>query len=77
MEISLPSHIIPLPRPTPPLITQCLTPVLVQLLLFIPKNVKKEQKSVYLFSFVETLGKFIIAELSFRKLGSSSVLIIP
>ena len=50
MEISLPSHIIPLPHPTPPLITQYLTPVLVELLLFIPKNVKKEQKSVYLLA---------------------------
>ena len=29
-----------------------------------------------LFSFVETPRKFIIAELSIRKLGSSSVLII-
>ena len=33
--------------------------------------------TIYLFSFVETLRKFIIAELSIRKLGSSSVLIIP
>ena len=33
-------------------------------------------KSIYLFSFVETPRKFIIAKLSFRKLGSSSVLII-
>ena len=32
---------------------------------------------IYLFSFVETPRKFIIAELSIRKLGSSSVLIIP
>ena len=32
---------------------------------------------VYLLSFVETPRKFIIAELSIRKLGSSSVLIIP
>ena len=31
---------------------------------------------MYLFSFVETPHKFIIAELSIRKLGSSSVLII-
>ena len=30
----------------------------------------------YLFNFVETPRKFIIAELSIRKLGSSSVLII-
>ena len=33
-------------------------------------------KSIYLFSFVETPRKFIIAKLSIRKLGSSSVLII-
>ena len=32
--------------------------------------------TVYLLSFVETPRKFIIAELSIRKLGSSSVLII-
>ena len=32
--------------------------------------------TIYLLSFVETLRKFIIAELSIRKLGSSSVLII-
>ena len=32
--------------------------------------------TIYLFSFVETPRKFIIAELSIRKLGSSSVLII-
>ena len=31
---------------------------------------------IYLFSFVETPRKFMIAELSIRKLGSSSVLII-
>ena len=31
---------------------------------------------MYLFSFVETQSKFFIAELSIRKLGSSSVLII-
>ena len=31
--------------------------------------------TIYLFSFVETPHKFIIAELSIRKLGSSSVLI--
>ena len=31
---------------------------------------------VYLFSFLETSRKFVIAELSTRKLGSSSVLII-
>ena len=30
-----------------------------------------------LFSFVETPRKFTIAELSIRKLGSSSVLVIP
>ena len=34
------------------------------------------QISLYLLSFVETSRKFIIAELSIRKLGSSSVLII-
>ena len=33
--------------------------------------------TIYLLSFVETPRKFIIAELSIRKLGSSSVLIIP
>ena len=32
--------------------------------------------TIYLLSFVETLRKFIIAELSIRKLGSSSVLIM-
>ena len=32
--------------------------------------------ALYLFSFVETPRKFIIAELSIRKLGSSSVLIV-
>ena len=32
--------------------------------------------NLYLFSFVETPRKFIIAELSIRKFGSSSVLII-
>ena len=32
--------------------------------------------TVYLFSFVEAPRKFIIAELSIRKLGSSSVLVI-
>ena len=32
---------------------------------------------LYLFSFVETPRKFIIAELSIRKLEFSSVLIIP
>ena len=32
--------------------------------------------TIYLFSFVETPRKFIIAELSIRKLGFSSVLII-
>ena len=31
--------------------------------------------AIYLFSFVETPRKFIIAELSIRKLGSSSVLL--
>ena len=34
------------------------------------------QALLYLFNFVETPPKFIIAELSIRKLGSSSVLII-
>ena len=33
--------------------------------------------TIYLLSFVETPRKFIIAELSIRKLGSSLVLIIP
>ena len=32
--------------------------------------------TIYLLSFVDTPRKFIIAELSIRKLGSSSVLII-
>ena len=32
--------------------------------------------TIYLLSFVETPRKFIIAELSIRKFGSSSVLII-
>ena len=32
--------------------------------------------TIYLLSFVKTPRKFIIAELSIRKLGSSSVLII-
>ena len=36
----------------------------------------KRQMKLYLLSFVETPRKFIIAELSIRKLGSSSVLII-
>ena len=35
-----------------------------------------EEKRVYLLSFVETPRKFTIAELSIRKLGPSSVLII-
>ena len=35
-----------------------------------------EKMVLYLLSFVETPRKFIIAELSIRKLGSSSVLII-
>ena len=34
------------------------------------------ENTIYLLSFVETPRKFIIAELSIRKLGSSSVLII-
>ena len=33
-------------------------------------------KTIYLFSFVGTTRKFIIAKLSIRKLGSSSVLIL-
>ena len=33
--------------------------------------------TIYLLSFVDTPRKYIIAELSIRKLGSSSVLIIP
>ena len=32
--------------------------------------------TIYLFSFVETPRKFIIAELSIRKLGSSSALLL-
>ena len=36
----------------------------------------KQEHRIYLLSFVETPRKFIIAELSIRKLGSSSVLII-
>ena len=40
-----------------------------------PKQSYK-QDAMYLLSFVETPRKFIIAELSIRKLGSSSVLII-
>ena len=36
----------------------------------------QQQHILYLFSFVETPRKFIIAELSIRKLGPSSVLII-
>ena len=32
--------------------------------------------TIYLLSFVETPRKFIIAELSIRKLGSSSVLLL-
>ena len=43
-------------------------------------NVTLQEKltmmTLYLLSFVETPRKFIIAELSIRKLGSSSVLII-
>ena len=39
-------------------------------------NTCNRQLRIYMFSFVETLRKFIIAELSIRKLGSSSVLII-
>ena len=49
--------------------------------LFIQFNNQKIFESqihevLYLLSFVETPRKFIIAELSIRKLGSSSVLII-
>ena len=33
-------------------------------------------KTIYLFNFVETTRKFIIAKLSIRKLGSSPVLIL-
>ena len=44
------------------------------------KNILKtkygKESEIYLLSFVETPRKFIIAELSIRKLGSSSVLII-
>ena len=36
----------------------------------------ENNQKTYLLSFVETPRKFIIAELSIRKLGSSSVLII-
>ena len=36
----------------------------------------EQYNCIYLFSFVETPRKFIIAKLSIRKLGSSSVLII-
>ena len=39
-------------------------------------NLKFLTNAIYLLSFVETPRKFIIAELSIRKLGSSSVLII-
>ena len=44
----------------------------------ITRNIKSFSAIValYLLSFVETPRKFIIAELSIRKLGSSSVLII-
>ena len=38
--------------------------------------INSKQDGKYLLSFVETPRKFIIAELSIRKLGSSSVLII-
>ena len=40
------------------------------------KQIELYVKQIYLLSFVETPRKFIIAELSIRKLGSSSVLII-
>ena len=39
-------------------------------------NLDYQIGTIYLFSFVETPRKFIIAELSIRKLGSSSVLIM-
>ena len=39
-------------------------------------NTCNRQLRIYMFSFVETPRKFIIAELSIRKLGSSSVQII-
>ena len=35
---------------------------------------KSTRSDIYYFSFVETSRKFIIAKLSIRKLGSSSVL---
>ena len=37
---------------------------------------RKQTVIIHLFSFVETPRKFIFAELSIRKLGSSSVLIM-
>ena len=40
------------------------------------QNLLFQQVVINFFSFVETARKFIIAELSIRKLGSSSVLII-
>ena len=43
---------------------------------FIDLKLHEIKQCIYLFSFVETPRKFIIAELSIRKLGSSSVLII-
>ena len=47
--------------------------------VFVFKSLKTHSLKIYRFyllSFVETPRKFIIAELSIRKLGSSSVLII-
>ena len=46
------------------------------LTISINKASNKLKFYLYLLSFVETPRKFIIAELSIRKLGSSSVLII-
>ena len=40
------------------------------------QNLLFQQVVINFFSFVETARKFIIAELSIRKLGSSSVLIM-
>ena len=46
------------------------------LLLIITSLFPEDYYELYLFSFVETPGKFIVAKLSIRKLGSSSVLTI-
>ena len=40
-------------------------------------HLKENNKDFTLFSFVEKPRKYIISELSIRKLGSSSMLIIP